>query len=601
MTVYPSRVCFVTSSTVTTAPSIKMSISHREDRRQSVQEIEGRSRSIALSQPGVAHVGDEKYRKASTALNAQDSSWLEESSRATKDEQDRSLLENLKLYPAAVGWSLLLSTAVIMEGFDILLITNLLAVDKFKQDFGHQLADGSYEISSPWQSGLTNGALVGEILGLMVNGWIADKIGYRYTMIGALTAVTGFIFIVFFVQSLPQLLAGLILMGVPWGVFQTLTTTYASEVCPTGLRAYLTTYVNLCWVLGQLLASGVLKGTQSMDTHWAYRIPYALQWIWPVPLIIGIFLAPESPWWLVRKERYDQAKHSLTRLTSRNSPSFNLNDQITMMRSTNELEKANNAGTSYLDCFKGVDLRRTEIACMTWLVQTLCGSTFMGYSTYFYENAGLDDSNAFTLTVVQYAIGAVGTLLAWAMMTHFGRRTLYVGGQAALFTLLMIIGFIGLAPDSNSSAQWAIGSLLIIFTFVYDSTVGPVCYSLVAEVSSTRLRQKTVVLARMFYNIGGLITNILTPRQLNPGDWNWGPLSSFFWAGTCFLCLVWSYFRLPEPKGRTYAEMDVLFENKVSARKFKSTNVDAFMSNEYRQESVMISEEETHEKGDDKS
>ena len=212
----------------------------------------------------------------------------------------------------------------------------------------------------------------------------------------------------------------------------------------------------------------------------------------------------------------------------------------------------------------------------------------MGYSTYFYEQAGLDTSNAFTLSVVQYAIGAAGTLLAWTLMTHFGRRTLYVWGQAVLFALLMIIGFCGLAPKSNAASRWAIGSLLIVFTFVYDSTVGPVCYSLVAEISSTRLRQKTVVLARNVYNIGSIVTNILTPRQLNPGAWNWGPLSAFFWAGTCFCCFLWSYFRLPEPKGRTYAELDVLFENRVSARKFKSTKADAFMSEEIRRESITV-------------
>jgi SP family general alpha glucoside:H+ symporter-like MFS transporter len=64
--------------------------------------------------------------------------------------------------------------------------------------------------------------------------------------------------------------------------------------------------------------------------------------------------------------------------------------------------------------------------------------------------------------------------------------------------------------------------------------------------------------------------------MLNPSAWNWGAKAGFFWAGTCLLCAVWTYFRLPEPKGRTYAELDVLFENGVSARKFASTSVDRF-------------------------
>ena len=73
-----------------------------------------------------------------------------------------------------------------MEGFDILLITNLLAVPAFQKAFGVQLAVGSYQIISAWQSGLTTGALIGVILGLTINGLIADRFGYRKTMIGAL-------------------------------------------------------------------------------------------------------------------------------------------------------------------------------------------------------------------------------------------------------------------------------------------------------------------------------------------------------------------------------------------------------------------------------
>jgi SP family general alpha glucoside:H+ symporter-like MFS transporter len=522
----------------------------------------------------IVHVDTEQVRKMSAA-NPDFVGLSEDAAQATKSEQNMSLMQAVRLYPKAVGWSVLLSTAIIMEGFDINLITNLLAVPAFKQRFGEQLPDGSYEITAAWQAGLTNGAYVGEILGLMLNGIIAERYGFKKTMIGALTAVTGLIFIVFFVQSIEMLLTGLILMGVPWGVFQTLTTTYAAEVTPVALRSYLTTYVNLCWVMGQFLASGVLKGTSMRPDEWAYRIPYALQWVWPVPLIIGIALAPESPWWLVRKERYSDAKAVLLRLTSRNRETdFDADKTISMMKHTNELEKSVTSGTSYTDCFRGTDLRRTEIVCMTWFTQAFCGSSFMGFSTYFFEQAGLDTSNAFSMSLGQYAIGFFGVFVAWYLMLHFGRRSLYIWGQVAMCGILLVIGFLGIAPKSNAAVQWCIGGGLLLFTFVYDSTVGPVCYSLVAELPSTRLRQKSVVLARNFYNCASIIGNILTPRMLNPSAWAWGAKSAFFWAGTCFACLVWTYFRLPEPKGRTYAELDILFEQRTSARKFAVTVVE---------------------------
>lgn len=179
-------------------------------------------------------------------------------------------------------------------------------------------------------------------------------------------------------------------------------------------------------------------------------------------------------------------------------------------------------------------------------------------------------------------------------MGHCGRRTLYFYGLCTLTTILLIIGFCSLAPQGDSGARWAIGSMLLLFTFVYDATVGPICYALVAEHPSTRLRQKTVVLARNCYNISGIVVNILTTRQLNDTAWGWAAKSGFFWGGMCGLCALWTFFRLPEPKGRTFAELDVLYENKVSARKFHKTEVDAFMSENARRESMARG---MHEKG----
>jgi|SRR6266566_8532899 len=82
--------------------------------------------------------------------------------------------------------------------------------------------------------------------------------------------------------------------------------------------------------------------------------------------------------------------------------------------------------------------------------------------------------------------------------------------------------------------------------------------------------------ARNVYNIVGIVANVLTPRMLNPSAWNWGAKSGFFWAGSCLMCAVWTYFRLPEPKNRTYGELDILFEHHVPARKFKHAIVDEF-------------------------
>lgn len=248
-----------------------------------------------------------------------------------------------------------------------------------------------------------------------------------------------------------------------------------------------------------------------------------------------------------------------------------------MMVYTNELEREIQEGTAYLDCFKGIDLRRTEIVCIVWAAQNLCGSGLMGYSTYFYRQAGLSTDGAFDMSLAQYAIGMVGTVFSWVLMSYFGRRTLYLGGLLCLFVFLMVVGFVAIANQTDATA-WATGSMLLVYTFLYDSSVGPVCYSLVAEIPSTRLRTKSVVLARNLYNIISIVNGVIIPFMLNPEAWNWKGKAGFFWGSLCFCCVVWTFFRLPEPNGRTFGELDILFEQRTSARKFSSTSVDAFQT-----------------------
>jgi len=126
---------------------------------------------------------------------------------------------------------------------------------------------------------------------------------------------------------------------------------------PPLMISYLTTWVNACWGIGQLLALAVLRGLLPRQDDWGWRIPYALQvilvtyhfliklnikWMWPLPLFLVAFFAPESPWWLVRKGRFEDAKRSLIRLTSKKrgrEGNFDPDQTIAMMRHTIASEK----------------------------------------------------------------------------------------------------------------------------------------------------------------------------------------------------------------------------------------------------------------------
>lgn len=105
------------------------------------------------------------------------------------------------------------------------------------------------------------------------------------------------------------------------------------------------------------------------------------------------------------------------------------------------------------------------------------------------------------MNIGQYGLGFVGTITSWFLMTHIGRRALYFWGLCLLFCFLMIIGGLGVISRESVGAQWALGAVLLVYTYAYNCTVGPVCYAIVSEIPSTRLKIKTVVLARNVYNL----------------------------------------------------------------------------------------------------
>ncbi|KAH9906180.1 putative general alpha-glucoside permease [Xylariomycetidae sp. FL2044] len=484
---------------------------------------------------------------------------------AAEAEKAMTLREALVSCRKGVLWSLLFTSAVIMEGFDLALLSGFYAFPEFLKRYGVlNRANNKHELPPSWQTALSAGAMVGQIIGLSIAGVVAQKVGYKRTMMGALGLMIVFIFIPFFATSLEGLFIGEIMQGMPWGVFETMPAAYASEISPLALRPYITTWANMCWVVGQLMAAGVLKGFLAREDEWAYRIPFALQWIWPAPILAAVILAPESPWWLARNGRFDRARTSLARLT--NYDTRTLDNTVELIKHTVAVENK---------CFRGTDRRRTEISCMSWISQSLCGSNLMAFAPYFFTTAGIGTDHAYSLQLGGMGLGAIGVVCAWLLISHVGRRTIYVWGLFILFLLLLAIGLLGAVAEG---ASWGVAILLVVYIAVYDLSVGPCCYCLVTEFPSTRLRAATVALARICYNLCGIFSVSINPHMLNTLGWNWGPKAALLWAGLCFGCWAWAYFRLPEPRGRNYGELDILFEKRIKARDFNKTAVDQFSS-----------------------
>ncbi|EEP75994.1 conserved hypothetical protein [Uncinocarpus reesii 1704] len=281
--------------------------------------------------------------------------WLtanigEEVQGAIEVETSMGFRTAIKLYPKAVAWPVFFSLGVIMTGFDPQIMGNLYGVPKFQEDFGY-LYKGKMIISAAWQSGLSMGSPIGQVVGALAASYPMEWFGRKWTFLTCVILTAGCVFIQFFARSLPVLLVGELLGGLVLGCYAVIAPAYASEVCPVALRGVLTAYINMCFVIGQFIANGIAAATHGLNTHWAYSIPFSIQWGLGQPL-----------------------------------------SSQAMIIETDRLEQEMEAGTTYWDCFKRVNLRRTEIAIGVYTIQVFSGIYLIGYSTYFFtlcHNASL--------------------------------------------------------------------------------------------------------------------------------------------------------------------------------------------------------------------
>ncbi|OAA53645.1 General substrate transporter [Niveomyces insectorum RCEF 264] len=437
----------------------------------------------------------------------------------------------VKRYPTTVLRAMAMSFTIIIEGYDTVLISSLTASNYYPGIDRTELA-GSSEV------GLGDAAKCGAVVGLLINGYITECWSHRRVTLAALVIMCGLVFVSFFAPSVEVLLAGQVLVGVPWG----------------------------------LVAAGVLQGLVNNTTVWAFRIPFAIMRAWPVPIFFLAFFAPDSPWWLVRKGRLDDAAAALKR-PSANLPDELIRQKVAMMVHTNNFEQSLKMESSYRDCFSGTSLRRTEIACMVLSAQSLPGQPMCYSASYFFTQAGLSADNAYKLSFGSMGLAFVGTCVSWVLMNFFGRRPLIVAGLSGMALILLVIGCLSYA--GTTGGQWAQSALAMVWLGVYSATVGPRSFALAAEVSATRLRSQTISIARnaYAYNVVNMVDTTIEPYLINPTEANLGGETGFFWFGIGVLTTLWAVFRLPGTSGRTYAELDVLFDEKIPAWRFAKEKI----------------------------
>ena len=284
-----------------------------------------------------------------------------------------------------------------------------------------------------------------------------------------------------------------------------------------------------------------------------------------------IFFAPESPWWLVRKGKREQALRSIERLGAKTKSSAQ--DKLAMIERTVEIERNMGGNPSLLDLFKGTDRRRTIIICLMYASQNFAGNLIANQATYFFEQAGMSINFSFQLGLINSCLGLVANISAWFLTSWFGRRTIYLWGTAVNITFLMILGICASVPQTQGT-NYAQAVLGILISFVYAGAMGPISYTIIAETSSVRLRALSTGVGRAAYYVAEIPMIFLASWLLNPTGGDVAGRCGYVWGSTAVVCWVAAYFFLPELKHRSYREIDILFHRRVPARQFKNTLID---------------------------
>ncbi|KAH7410521.1 hypothetical protein DE146DRAFT_776254 [Phaeosphaeria sp. MPI-PUGE-AT-0046c] len=456
-------------------------------------------------------------------------------------EHHLTLPEVWRKHPALIWSSFFWAMCAIGWGFDAQINGAMISVPAFPRDFGY-IFEGEPVLPTRWQTAFNMVSSVAQFFGGFMCGWTANKVGRKDALATVLILCAGGIFGEVFSTSRVAFLMSKLILGLGLGFYLTIRPMACSEIAPVVLRGISTAGINLGIALGQLLSKAVVKGFGEWTSRWAYAAPFAIQLFFVMFLAAGFWSVPESPCYLVRNGKDEQALQALQKLWGKNT---DVSDKRASLRVC-ILEEQAARETSFVDCFKGVNLKRSLISTGAFACQHLVGIIFvLGYSTYFFQLAGLQTSRSFDLGVGVTACGVAGNIASWFIVDYFGRCKVFVIGMCCLTALLLLIGIMDVVPASGAHMG---------------------------------LRAHTTALATATQSVLGVIMNTAIPYMVNPDESNLKGKVGFIFGGLATIGTVGAWLYVPELKGRTTSEIDLMFARRVPCRKMGAYEIDGHES-----------------------
>ncbi|KAH8647936.1 general substrate transporter [Xylariales sp. PMI_506] len=445
-------------------------------------------------------------------------------------------------------------------GYDTAWWSGVLGMPAFTEQYGkYNSATSTYSIPTALTSAGSGIPTVGRILGGILTPFIADRIGRRWCMLVMCIMFIVAIIVEVTAKSFWQIVIGRFLNYIPMGMANALIPVYQAECAPPSCRGSLVTVYTWFCDVGALTASGIVFNTHTWTGEKAYKTVMGVQMAYPVLLIAALPMIPETPRWLCTKGRRDEAMAILKTLRTSEEIA-----ELELLDIEASLEMRNTDG-SWLDLFRGSNLRRTIISVVIPTIESWQGQSFMGnYLIVFLQALGVTNSYLLSL-LLQAVLLIVVTLMFWTP-DFVGRRPMMLAGSITMFiTMYTTAGVSGMDTThiSNSRKQVAVG-MLFIWAIAYACTWQTLGFMAPAEIPTTRLKAKTSGVAYFSQQSGGLIITFVSPYI----QAKIGPYIGFFFGFFSFIGIIFVFFCYPEVRGASIEELDMWFDQKLPTRQF---------------------------------
>ena len=430
---------------------------------------------------------------------------------------------------------------------------------------GPNPSTGKFVFTARNQDLLFSVPLVGSILGALTAPILNSRLGRKWPLVGAYTCSIGGVFLQLFAQNIAAFVCGRFINAVVFGVASATAPLYLAEVVPIPMRGRAVSSMNILSLTAGVVATVVVFATHKIDGPLSFKIPLAVQCVMPVILIPLTAFLPESPQWLVGKNRIQEARNNLRKL--RGCSDTQVDDELRVMIMCEENERALTAEVKFWHLFNQENLKRTITAGSLFSLNQISGIILSTtYVTIFLTELGV--GSPFTLTVIASCCVLAGCIAAPFTIDRAGRRPTALVGMTILFITDIIAG--GLAFDaSNRNSALGIASLSFMFNFFWAASFYSLSSLLPAEIATPKLRNYTMSYTIAWAQTTAVITTFAVPQLTAADAANLGAKAYLVFGG-CMACIIlFVYFYLPETRGRSFAEIDEMYDKKIPMRQWR--------------------------------